>query len=281
MVRKRFSIKKFVKTLYDKLEELREFLTKFSKKTFTIRQIITLRTLKEVLNKSYDALIDFLEDFSEIKEILKLKRIPDSSTVRKYSQRIGIEVIENNLHKKPKRVAIDATGFENHHASKHYCNTINVRFSRRKYVKLSVAVDIKNQLICSHKSRTAPANDNRDFIPLLKKIQSNEISEVIADKGYDSKKNRYFVYHKLKAKPNIPKRKITGSNYLTKMYDEQTYHQRSKVETVFSVIKRLFGSWLRAREIETQRLELAYKCLAYNTRREVISLDLSKFRGYP
>lgn len=281
MVRKRFSIKKFVKSLYSNLKNLPKHLTKFSKKTFTIPQIITLRALKEVTNKSYDSLVDFLEDFPSVGNLLELKRIPDPSTIRKYGQRIGIKVIENTLYKNPKRVAIDATGFENNHASKHYCRTINIKFSRRKYVKLSIAVDTDKQLICSHKSRVAPAHDTKDFIPLLKKIKTEGIKEVCADKGYDSKKNRYFVYYKIKAKPNIPKRKITGKTKLNKMFDDKTYHQRSKAETIFSVMKRLFGSYLRSKKIQTQKLELAYKCLAYNTRREVICSEMLINGGCP
>jgi len=277
MTRKKFSIKKFVVRLYDSLNGISKYLTKFSKKTFEVRQIITLKALKEILNKSYDGLVDFLEDFPIIGSLINLKRIPDPTTILKYSRRIGIKRIENTIYKTSKStkqiIAIDATGFENHHASKHYCRTINIKFSRRKYVKLSIAMDTKTQLICSHKSRIAPANDHKDFIPLLKKIASNRIKEVCADKGYDSKKNRRFVYHKLKAKPNIPKRKTTGKSYLTKMYDETTYHQRSKSETVFSVIKKLFGSWMKSTKMITQRIELAYKCLAYNIRRQVISSE--------
>lgn len=279
MVRKKFSIIKFVKTLQRLLSRCPKYKTKFSKKTFTIPQIITLRTLKEVLNKSYDGLIDFLEDFPIIGEILELKRVPDPTTVLKYSKRVGVERVNNLIDKssktKDKIIAIDATGFENHHASKHYCKTVNLHYTQRKYVKLSIAMDTQTQLICSQKSRIAPANDNKDFIPLLKKIKKRKIRMVCADKGYDSKNNRLFVFKNLKAKPNIPKRKTTGKNYLTKMYDEKTYHQRSKSETVFSVIKKLFCSWMKATKIKMQRIELSYKCLAYNIRRLVISSETS------
>lgn len=285
MVRKRFSIIKFVKVLYNFVSDAPKYLTKFSKKTFTIGQIIVLKSLKEVLNKSYDGLVDFLEDFPVIKEILALKRIPDPSAVRKYSKRIGLKLVEHIIHKSSRSnkhpIAIDATGFENHHASKHYCRTVKIHFSRRKYVKLSIAINPKTQLICSQKSRMAPANDNKDFIPLLKKLKQRRITMVCADKGYDSRNNRIFIYRNVRAQPNIPKRKTTGSNYLTRMYDEKTYHQRSIAETVFSVIKRLFGSWVRATKIKMQRLEIGYKCLAYNIRRQVINFNSCKLGGCP
>lgn len=283
MSRKRFSLIRFVKKLQGFLEGFPSYLTRFSKKTFTCGQIIILRTLKEIQNLSYDGLIDFVEDFSVLKETLNLKRIPDPTTVMKYSKRIGINpidvVIESSSKYGGKVIAIDATGFENHHASKHYCETIKLRFSRRKYVKLSIAIDTQTQLICSQKARIAPANDNKDFIHVMKKIRCDKIEMVCADKGYDSKKNRKFVYKNLHAIPNIPKRRTTGENYLTKMYNEKTYHQRSKVETVFSVMKKRMTSALKARSIKTQKLELAYKSLAYNIRRHVISLERSIHGG--
>lgn len=281
MSKKRFSIINFVKKLQNSLKVFPKYLTKFSKKTFTIGQIVTLRTLKEVLNLSYENLIAFCEDFSQISDILKLKRIPHPTTVIRYSKRIGVKRIEKLLHRTSRKkrccVAIDATGFENHHASKHYCRTINLRFSRRKYVKLSVAIDTQTQLICTQKSRVAPANDTKDFIPLLKKVKDTKIGFVCADKGYDSKKNRQFVINKLRAIPIIPKRRYTKHyGYLKqgKKIDGKNYHQRSKVETVFSVMKKIFGSALKSTQIKTQRLEMAYKCLAYNIRRLVISPEM-------
>ena len=285
MARKKFSIIKFVKRLYKSLKKYPKYLTKFSKKTFTVAQIITLRTLKEVLNKSYDSLVDFIEDFPVVSNILTLKRNPDPSTIRKYSKRIGIRRSNNLIAKtsesKKHNIAIDATGFEDYHASEHYCKTIQLRYTQRNYVKLSIAINTETQLICSQKSRIAPSHDTKDFIPLLKKIRSGRIKIVCADKGYDSKKNRLFVYRNLNAIPNIPKRKTTGSNYLTKMYDTKTYHQRSKAETVFSVIKKLFGSWVKSTTITMQRIELSYKCLAYNIRRQVISSDSYESGGCP
>lgn len=278
MDKKRFSIIKFVEVLQSALREFPRYFSKFSQKTYTNIQIISLRTLKEVLNISYETLISLIDDFPELKEVLRLKRIPYGSTICRRSNRIDSKRIESLLHKSSRKkrccIAVDATGFENHHASRHYCRTIKLRFSRRQYVKLSIAIDTQTQLICAQKSRNAPRNDNIDFVPLLSKIKDPEIQMVCADKGYDSRSNRKFVFKTLKAIPNIPKRSTTGHDRFTRMFDEKTYHQRSKVETVFSVMKKLFGSALRSVKLKTQKTEILYKCLAYNTRRFVISPNL-------
>ncbi|MCD6279144.1 hypothetical protein J7J26_00005, partial [Candidatus Micrarchaeota archaeon] len=50
------------------------------------------------------------------------------------------------------------------------------------------------------------------------------------------------------------------------------YHQRSKVETVFSVIKRKFGDELYARNINMRKKEVKLKHLVYNLYRKIIFL---------
>jgi len=98
---------------------------------------------------------------------------------------------------------------------------------------------------------------------------------VVADKGYDSRKNRLFVLNKLKAYPHIAYRKLSGITYTdngTKkvICNNQIYHQRSKVETVFSVIKRKYGSQILSKSFETQKRELLIRLIAYNIDRKLI-----------
>jgi hypothetical protein len=47
-------------------------------------------------------------------------------------------------------------------------------------------------------------------------------------------------------------------------YFKKHYHQRSKVESVFFVIKNYFGSTVFSRRIEGQLNEMLFKVLAYN-----------------
>src|SRR3989344_1472662 len=87
-----------------------------------------------------------------------------------------------------------------------------------------------------------------------------------------TKTNMKFVINKLRAIPIIPARCHTNFyGYLRgKMkIDGKNYHQRSKVETVFSVIKRKYGSVLRCRSNSTQRVELISKLIAYNLDRKL------------
>ena len=97
---------------------------------------------------------------------------------------------------------------------------------------------------------------------------------VVADRGYDSKKNNYFVLRKMKAYPQIPRRKMAATIYVSQgvklIFDKGIYNQRSKVETVFSVIKRKYGSFVLSKSFETQKKELFLRLVAYNLDREII-----------
>ncbi|MGI0087960.1 MAG: transposase [Nitrosotalea sp.] len=50
-------------------------------------------------------------------------------------------------------------------------------------------------------------------------------------------------------------------------FDDTLYHQRNKCETIFSVIKRRFGSEIMARNGTMMTRELLYRVLAYNCHR--------------
>ncbi|MBI4151407.1 transposase, partial [Candidatus Woesearchaeota archaeon] len=47
------------------------------------------------------------------------------------------------------------------------------------------------------------------------------------------------------------------------------YTQRDIVESIFSSLKRKYGSKLRARRFKTQNVQLIFKILAYNIERAV------------
>jgi len=158
--------------------------------------------------------------------------------------------------KKVKTSAIDGSGFETSHMGYHYANVWNRQDRRkyRRYLKISIAICTDSQYILSQKIRIGPRSDHIDFERVMKNVNCKF---VVADKSYDSKKNRYFVLRNMKAYPHIPYRKFSGTNYeragVKLKFDKKIYHQRSKVETVFSVIKRKYGSFVLSKSFETQK----------------------------
>jgi len=97
-----------------------------------------------------------------------------------------------------------------------------------------------------------PSHDCVDFGLLLKKAKEvKEITIVTADKGYDSEENRAFVIEEIDTECQIPIKGKRGKHagFYRKRFKlkKKKYHQRSKIETVFSVVKRVFGEVIYAR----------------------------------
>jgi len=144
-------------------------------------------------------------------------------------------------------------------------------------VKMSAISDMKSQIICAIKIRHRTRHDSVDFTPLLHKANDIcHIHTVVADKGYDSEKN-HVAANNLGIASIIPPRYEHVPVYKTrghyrkmlkrKGYDAAIYHQRNKTETIFSVIKKMFGDNVTSRKISTQNRELMYRVIAYNAYR--------------
>jgi hypothetical protein len=103
-------------------------------------------------------------------------------------------------------VGIDSSGFKATHASQYYTERTKLR--RRKYIKLSLAADVLQQIICTIKIGRAPTkHDTIDFRPLITKTSEIlPLSVVIDDKGYDSEDKHVLVRDVLHAYSVIPTR---------------------------------------------------------------------------
>ena len=152
------------------------------------------------------------------------------------------------------------------------------KLRKKKWIKLSIGCDVLQQLICIVKVRRGPArHDNVDFQPIITKTSDiKPLSVAVADKGYDSEENHVLVREHLNAYSIIPPRHQnvpiwkTHGRYRKQMkrgYQKTLYNQRNKDETIFSVMKRLFGEHIGSRLIRTQNREITFRCIAYNMHR--------------
>ena len=239
---------KFLVSARNLMSKMPKYNSKFSNKIYDNHQKMIILVFRQKMRMTYRGIVKFFRFSSLARALLKLKNVPDHSTLVKFHKRINAVILDRLLCKKEVITsAIDSSGFETSHMSYHYANVWNRQDKRkyRRYLKISIAIDTHSQYILSQKIRLGPRNDNIDFESVMKNINCKY---VVADKGYDSKSNRYFVLRNMRAYPHIPYRKISGRNYeragVPLIFDEKIYHQRSKVETVFSVIKRKYGSWI-------------------------------------
>jgi hypothetical protein len=160
----------------------------------------------------------------------------------------------------------------------------------RRFVKLTIGAELRTQIVTSIKVRRGPANDNRDFEPVVRR-RAHAIKPIkigIGDKGYDAEKNHELLRDELHAMSIIPARHEdvpvwrTKGRYRKEMkrgYSRKTYHQRSKDETIFSVIKRTMGDEVRSIGVKGQNNEMRLKIIAYNAAR-IASLAHSLFEGF-
>lgn len=275
---KGFSYINFIQQALDVAECLPLKLSKYSQNTFSCRQLVILLILRQKLNLSYRRFANLLE-VTKIPELINLKRIPHYATLYKFAKRIGLKLIERFListsNSKQHRIAIDATGFKINTRSEYMALRFGMKTKFKHFTKLTIGVNTKTQQIVSATVHKAPRNDNKDFFPTIKKIKGRILS-VIADKGYDSKKNHEYVIRTLHAKSVIcvSDKKISSHcarstlrKQVLNNFDYVEYSQRNKSEMVFSIVKNCYGSKLRSRSLVMQRIEILLKLIAYNLRR--------------
>jgi hypothetical protein len=268
------------------------FMHRKSNHIFTVWQHVVLLVIRQYEGKSYRLFVDWLVEAYYLRMVLQLSRIPHFTTLQKFTERISGTILEKIISSfiiftniGQLFVGIDSSGFKATHASQYYAERAKLG---RKYIKLSLAAEVLQQIICTIKIRRAPTrHDNIDFGPLITKTSEIlPLSVVIGDKAYDSEVNHILVREILHALSVIPARyehvpiRKTHGKYRKLMkhgYSKLLYSQRNKDETIISVIKRLFGEHITSRLVKTQNRELSFRCIAYNIHRLINLMILSVF----
>ena len=259
-----------------------KFSGKFSKRTYTQHQHLVLLVLKTFLRADYRKVCSIAEDLSATFAILDLPKVPHFTTLQKFFVRMQNQWLETLigqvLHQfeSIKYLAIDATGLECDRVSRYYQMRLGKPIWASHFLKMSILLDVKRRLpvaVCCHNRNR---HDNRDFLPLLNKIEK-PVKYFVADKAYDSEGN-FEVLNKRGITPIIPLRISSASingklrnemidKWATHPAIERQYHQRSLVESFFSAVKRRLGAEVRSRLWHLQRREAMMKVVVYSIMR--------------
>jgi len=263
-----------------RIAELPLHYSKFSNKIYSNFQKLFLLVYKQFRKFTYEELLTDLADNLILKVYLGLKKLPDYTTLVKFSKKLPSSILNKlmlafkKLMPEPKKVGLDSTGISLDNASKHYCKRASINFAKRPFMKTSFVVDLEHYLILLCKQRKKERHDTQDAKPLIKKLAKHyKPDRFYADRAYDDEKIFKLVIEELEAYPfilqkrlEVPKHKRKGTyrKMTYDVFDYGEYLQRNKIETTNSMLKRRFGSTAKSRHTKCQKTEVILRVVAYN-----------------
>ena len=251
-------------------------------KPYDYRVILTLCILRIFLRKTYSDYEIEIRNNILISNLLGLKNLPSKSTIHRGMEKLTMNllyelnklIIKNQL-KRILNIIVDASGIRTDKRSTWFCLRIKREISKRDCDKLHIAICADLLLILNWRITAWKKHDCPFFKILLKPFKILGI--VFADMGYLSRANFQLCMDK-KGCLFVPFKKNSrggsrGSSAWKFAFNlwkkckwiyENIYHQRSKVESVFSVIKKRFGDKVNCKSAIMRRKEIALRLIAYN-----------------
>jgi len=174
--------------------------------------------------------------------------------------------------------APDSTGFSTSRFVKWFDEKYGRERSGREWVKAHAMVGTKTNVITACVIEGPTAGDSPQFRPMLETTAANgfKVGDVCADKAYLSRENLELV-EKIGGTPFIPFKvnsqpgeagsvweKLFGYFQFRRQEFLGRYHQRSNVESTFSMVKAKFRDDVRSRTDIAMKNEVLLKFLCHN-----------------
>lgn len=248
----------------DLVRKFPRFLHHFGPKKFTSWQHLKCLLLKEKLACTYIRLLELLPYFG-------IKELPHRTTLIKFAKRLPIDLWTKLLTFSANLTcceigAIDSTGLSRSNASSYFVKRIDRDTKTQRHLQLSLYVAVNERKILSARLRAKPVHDSKE-VPYLIRNSPCIAQTNVLDKGYDSNKTHALFRDKGKYSIIPVRNGCMRGRYRKEMrdyFDCGQYWQRNIVETINSVIKRVYGEVCRAKTIVTQRAEVYARLIIYN-----------------
>jgi hypothetical protein len=219
-------------------DALPDYARRKSPRKFTQPQLLACLIVKEFLRLDYRGMHVRLAEWSDLREVLGLQRVPHFTTLCAASRRLLRKPLAdtmlasilalcrkgNLLTKRSKLAAIDSTGLESRHVSAYFtrrCGRHKGHYKHR-FPKLSAICDTANHLILGAVIDRGP------------KLDYAEDEQTLL------------------------------AAFRQQRFPTETYGQRWQIETVFSMFKRNLGSSLRARGCHSQTREIRLRIFTHD-----------------
>jgi len=261
------------KVCYQK--QISQYHFHFGPKKYTQHQFVALLIL---FARSGKSLRDFVQSLYESKwpEWLKLREIPSKSSIHRHFERIGMKVIRAlNLviarMRKTLSYAIDSTGIDARHASKHYEKRINRK--RSPFLKLSILAQSEKPFLIDNFEITDSHCHDVNHAKTLSKRFNLKNRKIFADRAYDCEElmeinedSGNLLYCPIRDfKVKRPKGRLR--RIMVNEFDKPVYNKgRNPVEMIMFLLKRK-GLVIRARKKDNKFKALAWYIVSYNIER--------------
>jgi len=268
-------------------------ITKRGPKPYDYRKVLVICVLRVLLRKTYaDYEIEMRTD-KRIYALLGFTILPGKSTIQRGMNNFTMDLfrefnrilIQKWINRKL-NILIDASGIRIIGRSIWFSLRAKRPISRRECDKVHLAVCKDTLLVLNWFITEGKKHDSPFFKKLLAPFKW--LGEVLADAGYLSRDNYQFVTERhgaafipfkknSTAKPkNNPAWKWAFNLWkAVPMIFKGIYNQRSKVEMVFSVLKKRYGDQLYSKGAYRRRREFALRLIAYNLKL-IICLEYAK-----
>lgn len=257
-------------------------------KAYDYRSIIALCILRILLRKTYaDYEIEMRTD-QRICKAFGMKILPGKSTIQRGMELLTMDLLWQfnllmlkDVMKNKLDILIDSSGIRIFARSIWFCIRIRKEISKRECDKVHLAVCADLLLVMNWRITNGKKHDCPFFRILIAPIRM--IGYVIADKGYLARINFQAAFDKggqgiipfKKGKKKQSRSCALGFPAWKFAYDfwkvlnglyMSIYHRRSRIEAVFSALKKRYGDKLNCSSASMRRKEMSLRLLAYNIR---------------